>query len=144
MRWLSAFLLIGVALTSRPAPAEAPTYEMWTPDKATAALIESKVVMPPDSCPITDYTRYYVGWILSDKDPGPDHGKFVYAGYFLGGDKGTHVGEQPPEWPTDQGCRRVIVRYDLAKGSVTAKCDFSFSRTRCADIRPYMENWWKK
>jgi hypothetical protein len=90
--------------------------EVWSPQPDQIAHLEKRLVLPPGARPLGEYGRYY--WGTTDK------GKKVIRGELnFGQPIGVHIVDQPPLGPTDQGCRRVYVWYELAKDKLSIQCD---------------------
>jgi len=106
--------------------------ENWDVDMPTIVYIESHLVMPPHSCHLGDYSRFYQGsTVTGERFPGDITGKSVHGWYEFGGDKKIHPAEEETVQGTDQGCHRIFVTYSLETGNITAACDFSFREPRC-------------
>ena len=88
----------------------------WSPKADQIARLEKKLVLPPGTRRLGDYGRYY--WGTTEKGA-----KVIRGELDFGQPLGIHIVDQPPRGPTDQGCNRIYIWYELAKDKVSAQCD---------------------
>jgi hypothetical protein len=87
----------------------------WSPTSGQIVRLEKKLTLPKGARPLGDYGRYYWGTT--------ENGTKIIRGALVWGQQiGVHM-SAPPLGPTDQGCDRIYLWYELGKEKILARCD---------------------